>query len=633
MNFLAPLALALSAFAAPIILLYMLRLRRRDMVISSNLLWSQVLRDREANAPWQRLRRNLLLILQLLILAALILALARPYIEVPTVISGRTALLIDASASMTATDVQPSRFEVARAQANAIIDSLGVNDSLTLIRVGAVPEVAQSYTSDRATLRSALGRLKVDSATPDWNAALTLAAAGYAGAEKFTILVLSDGGLPPNLPAIPGEIKYLPIGSQSVNSAISALAIADDPSGGPQLYAKVTHYGDTSAEVIFSLKLDDALHSAQTVTIPANGGADVIVSGLPKTFRRLEATISRPSTSTVPDYLAVDDSAYAVYNAGNAGRALLMTTRNRFLEQGLASLPGWQTFRGDVIKGLPTELYDLYIFDNYLPLTLPDANVLIINPPPGVATPLFTLTGTTKTPLRGGLARKDDLRTANLKWDNVNIRVAKTLTGASWATPLITSTSDSGEVAVVLAGEVNNRRVAILTFDLYDSDLPLQIAYPILLANLTSWFRTPKVIDLPNGLRTGETLTLRPALTADRIRVRRPDGATTTLLPAEGNLVFGDTTLPGLYTVEVYKGTDTIQTETFTVNLFDTLESRIAPATTLAIGTLTANAAQARELGQREYWPWIALIALIILVAEWYVYHQGSRPFALRRSR
>src|SRR5260370_34853185 len=109
MSFLAPAALALSALAIPIILLYMLRLRRRDIPVSSTMLWQQLLRDREANAPWQRLKRNLLMLLQLLILAALVIALARPFIAVPTVTSGRTVLLIDASASLNPTAVQPHR--------------------------------------------------------------------------------------------------------------------------------------------------------------------------------------------------------------------------------------------------------------------------------------------------------------------------------------------------------------------------------------------------------------------------------------------------------------------------------------------------------------------------------------------
>ncbi len=111
LSFLTPLALGLAALAVPIVLLYMLRLRRTETPISSTFLWQQLLRDREANAPWQRLRPSWLLLLQLLILAALVIALARPFIEVKTVSTGRTVLLLDASASMAATDVEPSRFE------------------------------------------------------------------------------------------------------------------------------------------------------------------------------------------------------------------------------------------------------------------------------------------------------------------------------------------------------------------------------------------------------------------------------------------------------------------------------------------------------------------------------------------
>src|SRR5881398_2244234 len=145
MSFLTPLALALGALAGPVIVLYMLRLRRREVQVSSTLLWQQILRDREANAPWQRLRRNLLLLLQLLILAALVIALARPFVEVPTVTTGRIALLIDASASMNATDVQPSRFEAARQQALSIVDTLSEQDSLAVIRVAEAPDVAETY--------------------------------------------------------------------------------------------------------------------------------------------------------------------------------------------------------------------------------------------------------------------------------------------------------------------------------------------------------------------------------------------------------------------------------------------------------------------------------------------------------
>ena len=70
MQFLTPFAFALSALAVPIILLYMLKLRRKQTQVSSTMLWEKLLREKQANAPWQKLKRNLLLFLQLLILAA-----------------------------------------------------------------------------------------------------------------------------------------------------------------------------------------------------------------------------------------------------------------------------------------------------------------------------------------------------------------------------------------------------------------------------------------------------------------------------------------------------------------------------------------------------------------------------------
>src|SRR5688572_5368089 len=122
MGFLAPAALFLASLAIPIIIFYMLKLRRQPARVSSLFLWQQVLEDRRANAPWQRLRRHLLLLLQLLILALLVMALARPYFTVQARVQGNVVLLLDASASMQATDVLPNRFEAARSAALDLID-------------------------------------------------------------------------------------------------------------------------------------------------------------------------------------------------------------------------------------------------------------------------------------------------------------------------------------------------------------------------------------------------------------------------------------------------------------------------------------------------------------------------------
>src|SRR5512145_1028988 len=139
MHFLTPLGFFLAALAIPILLLYMLKLRRKQVQVSSTFLWVQLLRDQQANAPWQKLKRNLLLILQLLILAALVIAFARPAIRVPTVASGSVIVLRDASASMNATDVNPSRFAEARRAVEPLIDGLSSASTMTLILVGDSP--------------------------------------------------------------------------------------------------------------------------------------------------------------------------------------------------------------------------------------------------------------------------------------------------------------------------------------------------------------------------------------------------------------------------------------------------------------------------------------------------------------
>jgi hypothetical protein len=102
-----------SAIIIPvIIIMYLLKRRRQDRPVSSILLWEQVLRDAAANVPWQRLRRNLLLLMQLLIAIALVIALMRPYVA-GALTGGDVFLIIDTSASMQATDVAPNRMAAA----------------------------------------------------------------------------------------------------------------------------------------------------------------------------------------------------------------------------------------------------------------------------------------------------------------------------------------------------------------------------------------------------------------------------------------------------------------------------------------------------------------------------------------
>src|SRR5438067_10625937 len=110
MGFLFPLALGLLALAIPIIIFYLLKVRREELTVSSNFLWRKVIEDKQANAPWQKLQKNWLLFLQLLLLLLLVIVLGRPFYSSEAKASGNIIVLLDASAGMQANDVTPNRF-------------------------------------------------------------------------------------------------------------------------------------------------------------------------------------------------------------------------------------------------------------------------------------------------------------------------------------------------------------------------------------------------------------------------------------------------------------------------------------------------------------------------------------------
>ena len=119
MQWLTPLlGLSAAAVAVPLLLLlYFLKLKRRESVVSSTLLWKRAVQDLQVNAPFQKLRRNVLLLLQLLALIAMLVALAGPMLALSKGPGQRYVVLIDRSASMNATDVTPNRLAEAKKQA------------------------------------------------------------------------------------------------------------------------------------------------------------------------------------------------------------------------------------------------------------------------------------------------------------------------------------------------------------------------------------------------------------------------------------------------------------------------------------------------------------------------------------
>jgi hypothetical protein len=304
MTWLTPMwaALAASVAVPTLLILYFLKLRRRDMEISTTLLWKKAIQDLQANAPFQKLRRNILLILQLLILAAVLLALGQPQIRGEQLAGQKNVILIDRSASMLATDEKladasiATRLDAAKEQAERIVDQLsepgffetGSADEAMIIAFDTSAEVLQTFTSDKAALKRALNAVESTEGPTSMEEAMRLARAhaprkfvegqaieGLDTGEAMSIHIFSDGRIPDALKAKPGpkdSVEYHTLGNaDSLNVGIVSLRAEREFENPAKLSVHVSLTNNSAAprSVEVELLLDGEIAAIKSANLPA----------------------------------------------------------------------------------------------------------------------------------------------------------------------------------------------------------------------------------------------------------------------------------------------------------------------------------------------------------------------------
>jgi Ca-activated chloride channel homolog len=675
---LAPGAFFLGLLLPVIIAFYLLKLKRIEQEVPSTYLWRKMVRDVEANAPWQRLRPNLLMILQLLFLAVLILALARPF-NWTEGSGGQAAIyILDTSASMSATDVAPNRLESAKQRAIQLVDDLPDSARVTVIDAGREARVLISSSLDRRQAHLAVQEIRPGTGGSDLGVALELASAIAARQPGTEIVVLSDGRveLPKHL-AIKGALRYIPFGltgsAAGDNQAISLLTLESSPgSGSLTAFAQVTNYGEKNASRRLNLLADGQLINAfDLADIPAGGGQKTaIAEGLPAETKIVEVQL------TGQDALALDDHAVAVRPDTQPVPVTLVTTGNRFIKTALSLLPGIvlteqetaapaspETAATPASQPTPTlqpsptagasgsDQAALFIYDNTVPDVLPASGSLLFIAPPK-STDFFTTTGLVDQPAARAIDPADPLL-QNVSFSEISILDAVQIPLPDWATPVVSGDLPSGEnTPLIFRGEVNGRRIAVLAFDLRHSDLPLQVAFPLLWSNLVDWLAPGARSPIPTQVAPGENLSFSAPASAQSTNgtenngtndtpaatVTRPDGSTVPLQPENGRFLFADTSQLGVYQVNFSgpSGSAHLRTASFAVNLFSPQESTLKPADNLpGLESQSAQTGTVPQKAMREWWRPLALLALGLLTGEWLVYQRAAlarlRDLLLRR--
>jgi hypothetical protein len=656
-SLLAPLGLLGLVFVPLILAFYMLRLRREERTVSSTYLWQHLVRDVEANAPWQRLRRSLLLLLQLLLVVLLVAVVARPVLERPAALARDLVVVVDASASMAARDVFPDRLTAAKQAAMDALRDLPSDGRVSVIAAAESARVVANEATGAGRASRAIASIRPTTATADLSEALRLADALAARASGAEILVLTDdaGEVAPDV-RLAAPVRVITVGQDRDNQAIAALAIRTDPSGLKRvLFASVANYSDQVVPRRLQVLADGTPVSARDLRLAALSRTEVVIDDLPRGTRVIEARITPAEDAAgapieaPPDQLPLDDAAWAIVPDDRLMQVLLVGPGNVYLQNALSFLPNVELY-GVTPEQWPTttgkDAFDLFVFDGFLPDELPDAPILAIAPPR--SSELGQVDATVSNPAIGQPSPDEPLL-RNVDLSRLHIARAQRIELPDWARPVIPG---PGDMALMYSGERSGFPTTVMAFDLRQSDLPLQVAWPILVSNVAGELLGLEESGLdPISPSTPVELALRPDVAG--FRVTLPDGTVRELAPgAQGaqSVTFVETQQLGAYRIEEVaseRGPQTSQAAPaspassgvpsgpeerptrFAVDLFSPQESNIAPGDGSRIAALGGSAepgAATAGTARDEWWPLVAAIVLAVLMAEWLLYERdGAR--------
>ena len=626
MNFLSPIGFAFAAALPVVVGFYLLKRKRVVRVVPSTLLWQRFLAENQANSPFQKLRNQALLWLQLLLLALAVLALARPYFSGTTGKSSLQVVILDASASMQATDESPSRFGRAQSEAIKLIDGLktgfGSGDQQMLVLVaGATAEVRQGATSDCAALRRAVQAARATDSSTRLGDALRVAESLTRDLPQSEIHLFSDGA---GVDLKEFEQHDLPllfhrIGKRSENAGIASLDVKISPEDPSQraIFTSVVNYGIQPLISTIELRFNGQLVETKPITVPVGTATPLVFLA-----QQGEDGVFAVRLPLADDLLA-DNEARAVSLLPRPIHVGLISRGNRFLEKALAASSPLVdvTVLPDYRPNDPR--FDVTVLDDVSPGFWPPGNVLAFHvastnwfegPISVIDSPAIVDWRNTHPLLRF------------VGFDTVQIAQSLAVKAPGWGIPLV----DSPSAPLLLAGELGRQRIVWVGFDVLQSTWPLRLSFPIFVANAVQWLNPATVAANRAFLHPGDAIRLplasppensSPVSRLDHAVLLRPDGQKVTLPidPLARDLVYASTDIQGIYQLSI--GTNRTD---FAVNLLDANESRIQPGDALNMGRRGDVLPASLKRANLESWRWFALAALAVMALEWWWFHRRT---------
>jgi len=636
LDLLAPKALWLLGLLAPLVLLYILKVKRQRLRIASTWLWQQARRDLMARSPFKRLVVQVPLVVQALVLIALALAAARPATKGKTLTGDHIAIIVDTSASMSAQDPASgkARIDLAKEAAEKLIAGLPPGSDAMILDAGRDTRIALPPDRDTRRMRHVVSKLTARSVEGDLGAAIALAVGRLKQlGGKRHIVVLTDGNLarPAPLKSAAVPIEVIQVGERVPNVGIVRVDVraGEDPvlkRTQVQAFLLIAHSGDRARELYVTMRqrnASDTLASRRVVVEPGQKLPVVL------TFNPAEGDYGTGLIFDISpkDAMAVDDVAYGRVPAGRKLPVILASEGepSPWLLRALVSDEHAEVRAGGVAEVLAADTvpHDAFVvIQGACPATPPGGDLLIVAPPAGDC--FGTLIGTTVEHPTITSWEHADVRMRFLTLDGVHIAKARLLRPESKRQALITTTEG------VIASDISTsaRFATLLGFDVGESNWPLKASYVLFLRNVMEQARRHRSSSISGPALAGDPLRVTVPAAVQEAQIEAPDGEQTTLPARHGLVVVPEVQRVGLYRVgweEPRAGQVWIP-----VNLVSAAESDLTREPQPTSGPEGEVTAKSKDVEAHHDWSWmLAVVALAFIAFDVWWFTRRRRRLSL----
>lgn len=523
--------LALIALVPIIVFMYLLKQKAVEHKVSSLYLWQEMYKNVEANTPWEKLKKNLLMILQIITMLILIIALMSPFITGKGLGADNAIIVIDNSASMaTQYDDNQTRLEYSKKEAESYIRSCRGGTMFTLIESNDNAILDISNTDDKNEVLKKLEEIQPTMSSGNAEPGVEMIRAMKEQWPSLEAVVFTDTNV--SMDGVDGYIvdTYSEMPNYSVNYVSHGYR-----DGELVVIGQVANNSNEDVVKDVTLYGGDEILVVSTTEIKAHSTENLYFKDIVTSSDTIKLEINGQ------DALPFDDSATDVLSEEGESKILLMTDANVYLEKALSQIEDVTVMKSSDIQSFDTFAssdYDLYIFDGMLPDNFPsEGNVLIFNV---VYESMFDM----ETYLGDGAYVSAVPGVATQYIEGLEFGVGSTFAYQTpdWATPFFVS----DDKTIGFWGEQDGRNIAVVGFDLHDSDLPLRMEYPLFIYNVVSQCINRGVVN-EYQYEVGGSVDMTGTVEGGNLVVTKPDETAVEFSDRIGT--FTDTDLLGVYKV------------------------------------------------------------------------------------